>query len=183
MLETNFTPFPILETQRLQLRETAHTDVNELFYMRSNEDVMRYIDRPRPASTDDIVQLIDKIHNMAAIGDGISWAINLKGDPTFIGTISFHRLIKENYRAEIGYMLHPAHHGKAIMDEAIRAAVDFGFNTIGLHSIEAHVNPENIASRKLLERNGFVQEAYFKENHYWQGKFWDTVIYSRVLGK
>jgi [ribosomal protein S5]-alanine N-acetyltransferase len=95
----------------------------------------------------------------------IEWAITLKDSGQYIGAISYHRLMKEHFRAEIGYILHPAHHGKRIMDEAIRTVTDFGFNSMGLHSVEANVNPENIASIKLLERNNFVREAYFKENY------------------
>lgn len=181
MLTVSFNPFPVLETERLLLRKTTTADVNELYYLRSSEEVMRYIDRPRPKSTDDILQLIEKIRTMIVSDEGIEWAITLKGDPTFIGTISFHRLIKEHYRAEIGYLLHPGHHGKGIMDEATKAVTAFGFRNMGLHSIEAHVNPENIASQKLLERNSFVREAYFKQNYFWNGKFLDSVVYSRVV--
>lgn len=181
MLAPAFTPFPVLETERLILRQTSISDADQLYYLRTHEDVMRFIDRPRPKSPDDILELIEKIRNMAANNEGISWAMEQKGDPTFIGTISFHKLMKEDYRAEIGYMLHPRHHGKGIMDEAIQVVVDYGFTTMGLHSIEAVVKPANTASRKLLERNGFTQEAYFRENHYWNGKFHDTVIYSRLV--
>jgi ribosomal-protein-alanine N-acetyltransferase len=49
---------------------------------------------------------------------------------------------------------------------------------MNLHSIEANINPENIASRKLLEKTGFVREAYFKENYFFNGKFIDSEIYS-----
>jgi [ribosomal protein S5]-alanine N-acetyltransferase len=178
MLSVNFTPFPIITTPRLLLRKTTPEDVNELYYLRSSEVVMKDIDRPRPKSTEDILQLIEKIQNMIANNEGIEWAITLAGDHTFIGTISFHRLIKEHYRAEVGYLLHPAHHRKGIMSEALKAVVAYGFNNMGLHSIEAQVTPGNIASEKLLETHGFVKEGYFKENHFKNGKFIDTAIYS-----
>jgi ribosomal-protein-alanine N-acetyltransferase len=54
----------------------------------------------------------------------------------------------------------------------------YGFNTVGLHSIEANIAPENIASARLLEKAGFVREAYFRENLFFNGRFLDTVIYS-----
>lgn len=178
MLSVNFTPFPVITTPRLLLRKTTTEDVNELYYLRSSEVVMKDIDRPRPKSKEDILQLIEKIQNMIANNEGIEWAITLTGDPTFIGTISFHRLTKEHYRAEVGYLLHPAHHRKGIMSEALKAVVAYGFNTMGLHSIEAQVTPGNTASEKLLETHGFVKEGYFKENHLKNSKFIDTAIYS-----
>ena len=47
-----------------------------------------------------------------------------------------------------------------------------------MHSIEANVNPGNISSVKLLERAGFKREAYFRENYLFDGKFYDSLIYS-----
>ncbi|MDO8550886.1 MAG: GNAT family protein [Ignavibacteria bacterium] len=49
-----------------------------------------------------------------------------------------------------------------------------------LHSIEGTVNPNNLPSIKLLEKNNFIREAYFKENFYYNGKFLDTAIYSLI---
>ena len=180
MLQVSFHPFPVLTTGRLVLRQIDNGDADEMFYLRSDEQIMKYICRPRPKHMDDILQLIQKIRNMIASNEGIGWAMTLKDDNKLIGHISLHVLIKEHYRAEVGYMMHPGHYGKGIMDEALKAVLDYGFNTIGLHSIEANVSPDNTASRKLLERNEFKQEAHFKENFYWEGEFLDSIIYSRL---
>jgi ribosomal-protein-alanine N-acetyltransferase len=75
-------------------------------------------------------------------------------------------------------MLHPDFWRKGIMKEAVLAAIDYGFNTMKLHSIEAHINPANAASAAVLEATGFVREAYFKEDFYYKGKFTDSAIYS-----
>jgi len=64
------------------------------------------------------------------------------------------------------------------MNEAIDMAIDYGFKELKFHSIEANINPNNIASRNLLLKKGFVKEAYFKENYYFNGKFLDSEIYS-----
>jgi ribosomal-protein-alanine N-acetyltransferase len=68
--------------------------------------------------------------------------------------------------------------GKGIMQEALSAVLNYGFELLKLHSVEANVNPNNVSSIKLLERNGFVREAYFKENYYYNNQFLDTAIYS-----
>lgn len=78
---------------------------------------------------------------------------------------------KAHYRAEIGYALQPAHHGKGLMQEALTAVLDYGFHTLQLHSVEANVNPANAASIKILERNGFVQEGYFREAYFMPAGF------------
>jgi ribosomal-protein-alanine N-acetyltransferase len=87
-------------------------------------------------------------------------------------------MAKEHYRAEVGYLLSLDYRGQGIMQEALRAVVNYGFQTMKLHSIEGIIDPENIASANVLKQSGFVQEAHFKENQFYNGRFHDTVFYS-----
>ena len=178
MLNLSFNPFPELLTERLRLRQINNEDANEIFILRSDERVMNFIERPRAKSMDDALQLIQKVNEALTNNDGITWAITLKNDSKLLGTIGYWRIMKEHHRAEIGYLLHPDYQSKGIMQEAFAATIDYGFIIMRLHSVEANVNPDNAASIKLLERNKFAREAYFKENFYYDGKFLDTAIYS-----
>lgn len=180
MPELNFHPFPALTTQRLVLRKMSDNDANEMFFLRSDAQVMKYIDRSPAQSVDEALAFIRMINSALDNNEYINWAISLKDDSKLIGNICFWRIQKEHYRAEIGYVLHPAYQGKGIMHEAITAVLDYGFKVMGLHSVEANVNPENIASIKLLEKNGFIREACFKENYHYNGKFLDSAIYSLI---
>ena len=114
--------------------------------------------------------------------EGINWAITLKDNPKLIGVIGHYRIKPEHYRAEIGYMLLPEYHGKGIVSEAVKEAVNYGFQVMKLHSIEAIIDPDNHASAKVLEKNGFIKEAHLKENEFFNGRFLDSVIYS-ILNK
>jgi ribosomal-protein-alanine N-acetyltransferase len=87
-------------------------------------------------------------------------------------------LIKENYRAEVGYMLLPEFWKKGLAKEALLKVIEYGFDEMKLHSIEAHISPRNAASASLLGKTGFVKEAYFKEDFFFNGAFEDTAIYS-----
>jgi ribosomal-protein-alanine N-acetyltransferase len=178
MLVLNFHPFPQLFTKRLILRRMIDEDANDLFVLRSDKNVMKYIDRPLAHTADDALQLIKKIQDSLSTNDGITWGICLQNNSTLIGTIGYWRIVKGHYRAEIGYLISPQHQGKGLMQEAITEILRFGFEEMKLHSVEANVNPENAASIKLLERNRFVKEAYFKENYYSNGRFLDSAIYS-----
>jgi [ribosomal protein S5]-alanine N-acetyltransferase len=178
MLQFNFHPFPIITTERLLLRQITGGDANEILFLRSSEKVMQYLDRDPLKTKEEAVQLIEKITSNLNSNDGITWGIALQTDPALIGTIGFWKTDKENHRAEIGYMLSPAHQRKGIVQEAMTAALEYAFNTMLLHSIEANVNKDNVASIKLLEKNNFVREAYFRENYYYNGQFLDSVIYS-----
>ena len=179
MLELNFTPFPEIKTERLLLRRMTDADASEIFFLRSDEAVMKFIDREKPKSQEEALSFIQMVNTNIDKKESIMWAISLQDNPNkLIGNIGFWRIINQHYRSEIGYMLHPDFWGKGIMKEALLAAVDFGFNVINLHSIEAHINPDNTASGILLEKAGFVREAYFKEDFFFKGKFIDTAIYS-----
>ncbi|HZH36984.1 MAG TPA: GNAT family protein, partial [Flavisolibacter sp.] len=90
----------------------------------------------------------------------------------------YWRLEKENYRAEIGYMLEPRLHGQGFMYEAIQAVLHYGFEQLGLHSVEAQIDPRNGASAALLKKAGFIQEGYFRENYFLRDRFADTAVYS-----
>lgn len=181
MLQPDFSYFPEIKTARLLLRKITMKDAPEILKLRSSELLMRYIDKERAATIVDAEAFINRILQSLHINDGITWAITLKEDPlTLIGTIGYWRFIKEHYRAEIGYMLNPDYWKKGIMKEAMLQVIEVGFNTIRLHSIEAHINPENMASAGILTSTGFKREAYFKENYFFNGSFSDTAIYCRL---
>ncbi len=179
MLEPVFSPFPEITTKRLLLRCIEKTDAAEILFLRSDDMVMRYIDREKTKTLEEAEEFINKIRTSLDTNEGIMWAIALRDEPgRLIGTIGFWRLIKQHYRAEVGYMLDPAHWNKGIMKEALLAIIPYGFDSMKLHSIEAHINPDNVASGILLEKAGFTREAYFKEDFYFRGKFIDTAVYS-----
>ena len=176
MLEFNFDPFPVIETKRLLLRKVLMDDADDVFVLRTNEDAMKYIKKPKLITVDDAKELIKKMNEP----DRIQWGITLPADNKIIGTIGYHKIDKDNYRAEVGYMLHPNHWNTGIMSEAIEKVISHGFNKMNLHSIEAVINRENENSRKVLQKFGFIKEAYFKENFFFEGKFFDSEVYSLV---
>lgn len=178
MLDLSFSPFPVLETERLLLREHNIDDATALFDMRRNEEVMRYIDRERPKTIEDIYAFIRKLNQGFKEGQNLAWVIALKDTPQqMIGSIGYWRTDLPNHRAEIGYMLQPDYWRKGIVSEALKATIAFGFNEAKFHSINANINPGNNASRALLLKHGFIKEAYFREDYYFNGKFMDSEIY------
>ena len=183
MLSFNFHPFPVLHTSRLVLRDLADRDAEALFRLRNDIDAMRYIERPRHKTLAESLEMIRKVQAGVNANESIGWAMTLAGDDTHIGSIGYHRIDRDNHRAEIGYMLNPRHWRKGLMSEALSAVLDYGFHVMNLHSVEANVNPENAASAGLLEKHGFVREAHFKENYFFNGKFFDSYIFSLLASR
>ncbi len=153
-------------------------DAPEFFSLRSNPEAMKHICKPLQTSLKEAENMILKMDAMIDSNNGINWGICFKDEPAFIGTVSFHRVDKEHYRAEIGYMLKPVHWKKGIISEAVAAIIDHGFDKMKLHSIEAQIDPTNTGSEKTLQKFNFVKEAYYKENYFFDGVFLDTVVYS-----
>lgn len=178
MLDINIGQIPDIYTDRLILNAITDDDAEIMLKLRSDEKIMFYIDRPLIQSIDEALDLIHNINESVKKNEGFVWAMRLKDNPELIGTIGFWRLNKEHHRGEVGYLMDINHWGKGLMQEAIEKILDYGFNTINFHSIEGVVNPDNAASIKVLERNKFVREAYYKENYYYNGKFLDSGVYS-----
>jgi len=180
MLLLNFDPFPSLSTERLNLRRIIEEDEKEIFFLRSDKEMMQFLDRDPAKSIDEARQWIRMINQGVNKNEFIAWAIALKTDPSLIGTMSFWNIQMEHYRSEIGYALHTRFQGRGLMQEAMIVALDYGFKTMKLHSVEANVNPKNTRSIRLLEKNEFVREAYHRENYYYNGHFLDSAIYSLI---
>jgi ribosomal-protein-alanine N-acetyltransferase len=178
MLEINFHPFKNLETDRLLLRRVSVDDLQEVFALRSNPQAMKYIPRPLTTTEGEALAHIQMINDKIDSNEGINWAITLKGEDRLIGIIGHYRLKPEHYRCEIGYMILPEYNGRGITTEAVKAVLAYGFDDLQMHSIEAVIDPENIASERVLLKNGFVKEAHFIENEFYDGRFIDAAIFS-----
>ncbi len=180
MLTVQLFTFPVLTTERLVLRQLRPSDAEQVFDMRSDPIVMQHVNRPLAQTMEDAAALIELITNTVAANDAVQWAITTRGDDALIGLIGFWRLVKEHHYGELGYMLAQKQWGKGYMSEAIEAVVHFGFNTLDFHRVEAITRPENTASVRALQKNGFVQEAHFKENIFWNGTFHDSLHFGRL---
>ena len=173
-----FESFPKLESERLLFRELVMEDASEIQSIRSNPDVMRYLDNDGHPTIDISQNFIKNNIESYNTRNGLYWVIIEKKSNQFIGDFSFWKLDKKNHRAEIGYTLKPQFWGQGCMFEAMHTLINFGFKIFKLHSMEANINPANENSRKLLLKIGFSKEAYFRENYFYNGKYLDSEIYS-----
>ena len=159
MGDRNFKPFPVLKTERLTLRQLVSSDANEIFALRSNNNVNKYLDRKPSKSIDDAKIFIRTINENVQRNDSIYWAITLNGTEKLIGTICLFGFSDDNLKAETGYELLPGFQGKGIMQEATSKVIDFGIQLIGLQSIEAYSHAENKGSTRLLEKLNFKNHS------------------------
>ncbi len=152
MLNRSFTSFPILTTDRLTLRQLASNDEREIFSLRSDSEINKYLDRQTSTSIDDARNFINKVNENISKKDSLYWAITLSEKNVLIGTICLFSFSDENDKCEIGYELLTNYQGQGIMKEAVEKVIDYAFNTIKVQTIEAIFHRDNQGSLKLLEK-------------------------------
>lgn len=91
------------------------------------------------------------------------WKMTLKKDDTYIGNLSFKGPAKDNV-VEIGYGILPDQEGKGYTTEAVQAMTQWAFGNADVVFVEAEIEPENRASRRILEKCGFVSNGEGQED-------------------
>ena len=164
MLTKIFTPFPVLKTERLILRKLSVNDDKEIFALRSDKQVNKYLGRDPSSTIEDARKFIHKIAEVVRQNEGIYWAITLSSNDNLVGTICLFNFSNENDQAEIGYELLPAFQGQGIMQEAASKVIAFGLDVIGLKAIEAYTHLENENSSNLLKKFNFRKQENIDSN-------------------
>ena len=155
MLNKTFTPFPILTTERLTLRQLVINDDQEIFTLRSDSEINKYLDRQLSNTIDDARNFLNKVNENIYKNNSLYWAITLRGKDILIGTICLFSFSDESDKCEIGYELLTNFQGQGIMKEAVEKVIDYAFKTIKVKNIEAFLHRDNQKSVTLLEKFSF----------------------------
>ena len=150
---------PELHTKRLVLREWRDEDLEPFAALNSDPEVMRFMPYllTRGACSQRIQSIRDHFYEH---GFGL-WAVEVRDAAPFIGFVG---LSIPRFQApftpcvEIGWRLAREAWGQGFAAEAARAAVAFGFNELGLQEILSFTVPENVRSRRVMERLGMKHD-------------------------
>lgn len=148
--------YPTLSTDRLVLRQLTDEDAGVVFALRSNAEVCKYIARPLQTHIDEAKAFIEKIKKEISEDKCRQWLLTLSDSQAIIGSVCLWNFSDDKTTAELGYDMLPEYHGKGYMNEAVQTVLDYGFNTRNFQAIEAFTHRDNLKSRQLLERNGFI---------------------------
>lgn len=155
MLYRTFTPFPILTTERLTLRQPVINDDQEIFTLRSDSEINKYLDRQPSHTIDDARNFVNKINENIYKNESLYWAITLSDKDILVGTICLFSFSDESDKCEIGFELLTNFQGQGIMKEAVEKVIDYAFKTIKVKNIEAFLHRDNQKSVTLLEKFSF----------------------------
>ncbi|RYY81678.1 MAG: N-acetyltransferase, partial [Chitinophagaceae bacterium] len=134
-------------------------DDGEIFALRSDAAVNRYLGRKPSGSIAEARDFILAIQENVRRNESLYWAIAFTGTDPLVGTICLFGFSDDPSKAEIGYELLPGFQGKGIMQEALSAVIAYATGPLGLHSIEAGTHPDNQGSTRLLEKSGFQRQG------------------------
>ncbi|WP_203247701.1 GNAT family N-acetyltransferase [Sporosarcina beigongshangi] len=172
--------FPIIETERLRLRQVTTEDASNMFAYLSDQDVVKPMGLDPFETVKDVLDEISWYTSIYEEGTGIRWGITLKDSGKVIGSCGFLNRIPKHYRAEVGYELSKDHWGQGIASEALEAVVKYGYHHLQLERIEALIEPANVLSQKLVEKQGFLREGLLRHYEFARGKFDDLYMYSII---
>jgi len=168
---------PTIGTTRLRLRWLVAADTASLFDVFGDSEVCRYWSRPALSDMRAAAALQTEIVQLFHERSLFQWGIADRATDTVIGTCTLASLSPEHRRAEIGFALGRDAWGRGFMREVLPALLDFAFDTLALHRIEADVDPRNTRSSLLLENTGFRREGIQRERYQVGGEWQDAVLY------
>jgi RimJ/RimL family protein N-acetyltransferase len=132
---------------------------------------------PAQPSASDFDTLLHTSRESAASGDRFDLSVTVDGDA--VGAVIASRRPRDNY--ELAYLAGPRGRGRGFMERAVRLMCDWLF-TQGAGRIEVRTHPDNIASQRLAERCGFVQEGRERSSIWLHGKREDAFLWSLLPG-
>jgi ribosomal-protein-alanine N-acetyltransferase len=168
---------PTLDTNRLRLRWISAADTDAFYAVYSNAEVMRYWSTPPLTDRAAAASLIAKIQEDWQRRVILKWGIAPLINDQLIGSITLFNLDFNHRRAEIGYALGREYWRQGYMNEALTAVLNYAFEVLDLHRIEADVDPRNTGSVRTLEKLGFQREGYLRERWQVSGEIQDAFFY------
>ena len=181
-LDSAFSSFPLLSTNRFHLRQIQPSDAEAFFQIKSDAEVTSSYGREPHRSLQVTQAWLQLLQDNYTHREGIVWAITHKERDLPIGSCTYWHLDPESCCAEIGYELNRTAWGQGVMSEVLPAVISYGFKELGLNRIEANPLAKNGRSTKVLLKLGFTHEGTLRQRVLFRGVYED-MMYFGLLGK
>lgn len=173
-----FSHLPTLTTERLTMRKLLVGDADDMYEYACDENVTRYLTWSPHRDRDYTLDYLRYIGTRYRTGDFFDWALIDNESGKMIGTCGFTRFDFFNDGAEVGYVINPRFSGRGMATEALGKIIEFGFEEIGLHRIECRYMVDNLASLKVMEKNGMTYEGIRRSSMLVKGVYRDIATCS-----
>ena len=168
---------PVLNGKQVVLRELRASDAPSLFALLTTEEVSRFISPP-PTTVEGFERFIAWTLRQRVAGTYACFAVTLEGYDTAIGIFQVRETETGFGTAEWGFAIGSAFWGTGVFQEGAALVLDFVFNTIGVHRLEARAAVLNGRGNGALIKAGAVQECVLRKSFLRDGKYLDQVLYA-----
>jgi len=169
---------PELVTQRLILRKLQVSDYADMYEYSRLEEVTRYLLWDPHPDEHYTLRYLDSLQVQYRNGMCYDWGVVWRENGKLIGTCGFTSFDLPNNRAEVGYVINPAYRGRGVAPEALMAVLDFAFNELKIHRVEAKYINGNDASRRVMEKCAMTFEGILRSYLYVKREYRDVGICS-----
>lgn len=173
-----FSNIPTLETERFILRKMSVDDTDDMFEYSKRSDVTKYLTWSPHQSKAYTLDYLTYLQSRYKSGDFFDWAIVCRDTEKMIGSCGFTRFDFQHNAGEIGYVINPEYAGQGIATEVSARVIRFGFENLSLNRIECKFMSDNLASRRVMEKNGMVFEGIRRRAMLIKGEYRDIGICS-----
>jgi RimJ/RimL family protein N-acetyltransferase len=170
---------PVLTGQQVVLRELRESDAPALFALLTAQEVARFISPP-PSTLDGFERFIAWTIRQRVAGTYVCYTVTLKGFDTAIGIFQVRELEPGFGTAEWGFALGRAFWGTGLFADGAGLVLEFVFDTLGVHRLEARAAVRNGRGNSALQKMGAVQEGVLRKSFLRNGEYLDQVLYAIV---
>jgi RimJ/RimL family protein N-acetyltransferase len=170
---------PVLTGRSVILRELRPSDAASLLTMVSSEEVARFISPP-PATIDGYQRFIEWAQREREAGTGMCFGIVPAGTDTVVGLFQIHQTEARFATGEWGFALGSAYWGRGLFSEGARLVLDFVFDVVGVHRLEARAAVHNGRGNGALRKVGALQEGILRRSLLRNGEYLDQVLWAII---
>jgi len=168
---------PVMTGSMVTLRELRLSDAMSLLAMLSSEEVSRFISPP-PATLEGFERFIAWTIRERAAGNYACFAVVPHGMDSAVGIFQVRQLEPDFATAEWGFALGSAFWGTGVFMDGARLVVDFAFDTIGTHRLEARAAIANGRGNGALRKLGAMQEGILRKSFLRNGEYLDQALWT-----
>jgi len=168
---------PVLSGTMITLRELRASDAKDLLASLGTAEVTRLISPP-PPTVDGFEKFIAWTHRQRVSGKSVAFGITLKGSDRVVGLFQVRSLTTRFDIAEWGFALGSDFWGTGIFMDAAHLVLDFAFNVLGVHRMEAKAAVKNGRGNGALQKLGGVQEAVLRRSFLRNGVYLDQAYWT-----
>ena len=172
-------PFKELSSSRIKLKAISIDDAQDVFHLYSDSESALLDDWSPMISIREAKSTIKSRMYRNEKQEGLEYIIMTKGNQ-FVGCCGAFDFDLESMNCSIYYQVLNEHRNKGYATEAVKLICDYCFRKIKIHRIYAYITPGNIASIKVLEKNGFCIEGVLRDMEYYKGQYWDGILMAKI---